>query len=590
MDTLRKAAAFAKRLCFIFWIVPFLVSCHSPGTHREKADRQARDKIAATEQRLFGRRDGVDIEASRDTVRRRLLTDQELQTVGPESEGLDRLQPVPHWPEARKEAYDEDPLESDRDALRGPLTLDLMQALAVGAQNNRDYQSRKEDIYRAALSLDLEQFRFQNTFQGVLASAVTDDRSGEEDERGVVTSMTLGAGRVLTTGAEFSARLAFDLVKLLTLDRDSAYGILADVSVAVPLLRGARRDIVTEPMKQAERNLMYAMYAFEHFKRTYAVRVASDYYGVLQQLDQARNAEENYRRLEVSSQRSRRLADAGRLPEIQVDQGLQEELRARDRWLNAQATYERRLDAFKVGLGLPGDADILLDDADMVVLKDTSPELPEWVHTEKQATLIQAALSRRMDMQIAVGRVYDAQRSVVVAADNLRPGAKLTGGARVGSRRGLGSASQGDATFRVGEGVYTAGLELEAPWSRRAERNAYRDQFIQLERQVRATAELEDQIKLDVRDRLRTLTLARESIEIQRNAVELAQRRMESTELFLQAGRAQIRDVLEAQEAFISAQNSLTAARVSFRVAWLELQRDMGVLEINEQGLRTDWP
>ena len=55
--------------------------------------------------------------------------------------------------------------------------------------------------------------------------------------------------------------------------------------------------------------------------------------------------------------------------------------------------------------------------------------------------------------------------------------------------------------------------------------------------------------------------------------------------MFLEAGRAEIRDLLEAQEDLLSAQNALTAAITTYRVAELELQRDMGVLKIDEKGL-----
>ena len=72
---------------------------------------------------------------------------------------------------------------------------------------------------------------------------------------------------------------------------------------------------------------------------------------------------------------------------------------------------------------------------------------------------------------------------------------------------------------------------------------------------------------------------------IQAKSVTVARRRVESTTLFLQAGRAEIRDVLEAQEALVSAQNALTASLVDYRVAELELQRDLGVLEVDDQGL-----
>ena len=90
---------------------------------------------------------------------------------------------------------------------------------------------------------------------------------------------------------------------------------------------------------------------------------------------------------------------------------------------------------------------------------------------------------------------------------------------------------------------------------------------------------------MEWKNALRTLLQARESYKIQAQAVALARRRVTSTNLFLQAGRAQIRDVLEAQESLVSAQNALTAALVDYRVAELELQRDMGVLAIDEKGL-----
>ena len=47
----------------------------------------------------------------------------------------------------------------------------------------------------------------------------------------------------------------------------------------------------------------------------------------------------------------------------------------------------------------------------------------------------------------------------------------------------------------------------------------------------------------------------------------------------------QIRDVLFAQESLLSAQNAMTAALISYRVAELEVQSDMGVIEIGEDGL-----
>ena len=58
---------------------------------------------------------------------------------------------------------------------------------------------------------------------------------------------------------------------------------------------------------------------------------------------------------------------------------------------------------------------------------------------------------------------------------------------------------------------------------------------------------------------------------------------MESVSLFLKAGRAEMRDLLESQESLVNAQNDLTSAIVNYRISELELQRDMGVLNVGER-------
>jgi outer membrane protein TolC len=104
---------------------------------------------------------------------------------------------------------------------------------------------------------------------------------------------------------------------------------------------------------------------------------------------------------------------------------------------------------------------------------------------------------------------------------------------------------------------------------------------------VRNVQILEDRIKLGVRQRLRDLLESRESLKIQAKSVLLAEKRVKSTELFLQAGRGQIqiRDLLDAQDDLLVAQNALTLAAVNYRIAELQLQSDMGLLKIDEKGL-----
>ena len=68
-------------------------------------------------------------------------------------------------------------------------------------------------------------------------------------------------------------------------------------------------------------------------------------------------------------------------------------------------------------------------------------------------------------------------------------------------------------------------------------------------------------------------------------SVDLAEKRVESTTLLLQAGRVTTRDLLDSQDALLGAQNSLTAALVDFAIAKLSFFRDVGILQVKPDGM-----
>ena len=592
-----------------------LSGCRSPREHRADADEAAYNIIEEEQRQVLGHAEEFSIERPSDILRRRLLIQQELPHVGRASLGADRLELIEHWPEKdypRSVSGAEPNIAIERGE---PVRLSLIQALQIGARNSFEYQSHKEDVFRVALDLDLERNEFRNIFAGQVESLVSTDGSGDRTVSGTENSGSFDWSRKLTSGAQLSAGLAVDLANLMTMGGASSLGLVGDATVSVPLLRGSGKHIVAEPLTQAQRNVVYAICEFERFKRVFAVEVASDYLGVLTQLDQVENSRENYRSLIASARRSRRLADAGRLPEIQVNQAVQNELRARDRWISTTESYKRRMDSFKILLGLSPDAAVELDRSELEALAGPASGLATGADEDKvstgenipsadapielippshqnagplelhEETAVVLALENRRDLRVAQGEVYDAQREVVVRADAL--GAELTflGSADLGQGRSISSATSEDAKLRAKKGIYSGLLTVDLPLERTAERNAYRNSYINLERTVRELQKLEDQIKLSIRNKLRDMLEARESLQIQRQSVVVAEKRVKSTNLFLEAGRAEIRDLLEAQEALLSAKNGLTSAAINYRIAELELQRDMGVLEVDENGL-----
>jgi outer membrane protein TolC len=586
--------------------------CRSPARWRGKADTVAAKIITATQLDVLGRSEAITVDSPADTLRRRLLLGQNLAHSGPASQALRDLEDNEYWTRARHLP----PAGAAESRWSGTEVLKptLVETLQIAARNSREFQAAKDRVFRAALALDLERKEFRSTFSSLLSGLYEDVPDGAGGRRyGVERNADGTVSRKFRNGTELSAAVAVDLVRVLSQEKSSSLGLVGDVSLSVPLLRGAGRLIVAEPLRQAERDVVYAIYGFEQFKRTFAVQVATEYLDVLMARGRVTNQEENYKSLVASTRRNRRLADSGRLPELQFDQAVQSELRARESWVQARFNLERSLDRFKVTLGLPPDARLELDDEELARLQSRGAELTGGTDVadykgtvppaDAPVTLaepgrqnagpleldamaaVQQAPECRPDLKVSLGRVEDAQRDVMVAADRLRAELTLLGKARVGESRSLGGAGSPDASWRTDTTTTSALLTLDLPFERTSERNAYRDSLIRLEQSVRDFQAAEDDIKLRVRDDLRSLLQARESVFNQSQAVRLAEKRVRSTDLFLQAGRAAVRDLLEAQDALLTAQNALISAVVSYRTAEWDMQRDLGKLEVTVDGL-----
>ncbi|MGB2862297.1 MAG: TolC family protein [Sedimentisphaerales bacterium] len=586
------------------------MGCKSPVEHRREADKVAAEIITAKQKEALGETEPFSIERPSDILRRRLLEQQGLAVSSEASLGTDQLEPVEHWPDpdylqAKSSGSSEDlPIEPNK-----PVKLSLVQALQVGARNSLDYQSRKENVFRAALALDLTRHNFENIFDAGADSTLNSVLGTDTTVTNLDTGAVGGVSRTLKNGIDMSTSIAVNLMNLLTQGGVSSMELSADTSVSIPLMRGSGEHIAGEPLTQAERDVIYELWDFERYKRTFSVGVARGYFNVLRQMDTVSNSEDNYRSSVASSRWSRRRADAGRIREIEVDQATQRELGARNSWISAQEQLKNTLDSFKNTIGLPTDARIELDPNDLVQLRGRASTILEEMRTASQQGIsetappadasielipasyedagpmeideflaVKLALENRLDLQEAIGSVYDAQRDVVVKADRLRAGLTLGGSGSV-------QDTDEDGNLRFDRGQYTALLTLDLPAERTRERNEYRISLLNLEQATRSVQLLEDQIKFSIRGELRTLLVSRESLKIQAQSVVVAEKRVRSNTIFLEAGRSEIRDLLESQDALLSAQNSLTRAVVDYRIAELELQQDLGLLKVNEQGL-----
>ena len=464
----------------------------------------------------------------------------------------------------------------------GAWRLTLAEALNVAARNDRMYQSLKEAVFTAALDLDSKQFMFETSFSGMMLGALSDAIPGSDPRIEAATSADFS--RRFESGSVLAGGLALDVSRLLSSDW-SSLGLAGDLSMSIPLLRGSGREIVREPLTQAERDLVYAIRKFEYYRQTYAVTITDRFFAVLEYVQRLKNAIENEHNLDRNSRRATMMFDAGRMGSIEADQAKSQLLYARESVITMRRSFETRLDSFKLSIGLPPDALVEVDEEELAKLtgeiKQTAKDgtggerlFPD----EEDACAI--ALAKRLDLLNTRDTLNDAEREVKVAADMLRADVSVTGRGDTSRSFALNNSAQND-----GGESWRFSVRADWPWNRRLERNAYKKKLIALEQTKRNIDEMEDVVKAAIRNGIRSLAAAESSYKIRTEALRVAHMRVDSTAMFMESGRVIMRDVLEAQKALITAQDDLCAAIVGWQLRELELRRDMGILSVSDVGM-----
>lgn len=449
----------------------------------------------------------------------------------------------------------------------------LAQAVAIATAYNREYQSRKEELYLKALDLTLARHQFARQWFGTVDARYNNNSEDENVDAGA----GLGFQQLLADGARISIDIAMDWTRFLTGDPRTSLASILSAEASQPLLRGRGREIVQENLTQAERDVLYQIRLFNRYRKDFVVLIANDYYNVLELKANVTNAENSYYRLVESRKRLEIEVEAGSAKPFDVDEAKQQALNAENQWVQAQRSYERALDEFKVRLSLPPSAEIELDDNELKALEDIGIIEPGYELNEA----VETAFLRRLDLANGKDKVYDATRKVVVAANNLGIELDLVGSAGVSS-----TPETKFDRLQFHEGDYSFGLRSnDLGLDRKAERNEYRKALITLEQQKRQYELDTDRIELDVRQALRALKAESERYRIKKMALDLAQRRLETQKLMLEIGQSNVRLLLESEGALLEAQNDVTSALVAHAIAKLGFFRDIGILQVRPDGM-----
>jgi outer membrane protein TolC len=540
-----------KMLVYAVIFLVFLASsCSKIGNYaRERADKAAYGIIGQKQIEALGKAGEFTIDQSADPTTERLLS---------EAPRLDMA----------REAY-----------TTPTYTISLSEALAVAIANNREYKAQRESLYNQSLSLTEVRRDYTPLFTGSVSGSATRTEQGDNVEWFGSRGFALGVSKVLATGARITMDFSHSFSRYFTHDPMPGASNSLTASLSQPLLRGAGSLVALEGLRQAERSMIYSIRSFRRFQQGFMIEVVSRYYDLLGSQDELRNARNNYNTAVDNWKKLQKLAKGGKVSNIEVDQGRQKVLQAEAGLSRSRRSYGRRLDDFKIFLGVPVDLDLGPDPKELNLVAARGLMKPDM--SLKQA--IEIARAERLDFKNSLDQMEDSERNLKIALRNFLPDFNFSYNF---------STSTGDDKDRVKldfeDHTNNFGLSLGLPFDWTIRRNTYRRAQISLNQSRRSLEQFSEQLVLDVRDAWRELEEARIAYGIQLESVKLAERRVEMASLFLQSGRATARDLLEAEDELLASRNALTQALISHTIQRLSFWNTIERLEIDEKGMLKD--
>ncbi len=153
-----------------------------------------------------------------------------------------------------------------------PFLLNVEQGLKLALINSREFQTRREDLYLAALPVTLQRFSFAG--QGVALGSAFRGHGGDLTPiPGSFWNVPTQAqvGKLFSTGALLLAQFANQTVVHLgsPLHPQTTSVSTLNLDFIQPLLRGGGKAVTLEPLTTAERNLFYNVRTFARFRKQY---------------------------------------------------------------------------------------------------------------------------------------------------------------------------------------------------------------------------------------------------------------------------------------------------------------------------------
>jgi outer membrane protein TolC len=448
---------------------------------------------------------------------------------------------------------------------RRVIRLDVREAIRLAVRNNQRYLVEGETLQVQLLTLEVLRHGWEPSLSPLTGAVSYTTATGAP--HGLNENATLSLSQKLPFGGSASASWTHLGAQSPT---PQAYSGVGTVSLTQPLLRGGGYGLAVEELVSSERRYVYAGRIREFNRIQLHVAVVESYFGLLQREKAIRNFERNLERAKRQALQAQIQESFGKVPRTDVYRSQLQVTRAESDLSAQREQLKIARDAFKIDLGIPPEFDLEL-----------ASEKIEYRPTAlAQEDAVKAALENNPAWLNARDVVEDARRQLAVASNATLPKLDLTAtyAWNTGVAPGLGGP------YGAGPRDLTVTGGFEIPLDRFSIRRDYQKAVIAERQAERDFLRARDGVVRDVQAQLILLRQSELSMEFEVRAIRDAEKATRLAEFNYLREKSTNRDVSEAQDQLVLAQNAYEAALFSARMSQLRLLNYIGRLRIDAEG------
>jgi outer membrane protein TolC len=443
--------------------------------------------------------------------------------------------------------------------------LDIRESLRLALRNNQAFLAEGENLQAQLLTLEVIRHSWEPALAPLLGTVSY--TTSPESTPILTENSTVSISQKTPFGGLATASWTHAGSQTPQARAYSGTGVL---SLTQPLLRGAGYGIAVEDLVSAERQYIYAGRTREFNRVLLHIAVLESYFGLLQGEKAIRNFERNLESTKRQALQAQIKESFGKTTRTDVYRSQLQVTQAESALTAQREQLKISRDAFKIFLGIAPELEIEL-------APETIDYRPTAISQDEAAA---AALQNNPAWLNARERVEDARRQLAVAVNATLPRVDLSATYVWTSD----AAAQLSGPYQLGSRELTLTAGIEIPLDRYNFRRDYQRAVIAERQAERDFLRARDGVVRDVQSQMIQLRQAELNMEFGRRSIRDSEKTMRLAEFDYIREKSTNRDVLEAQEQVVLAQNAYDIALVQAKISQLRLLNYIGRLTIDREG------